>query len=154
MKRNNSNPVTTVSRRIPALTMVMLLISIGVFLMTWGCSEEKSPDVKKVQSTEIDPQKLAGRWLRPDGGYILEISNIKIDGSLNAAYFNPNSINIVESKWRWHETRLQVYVKFDDINYTGSTYSLEYLSNQDRLIGNYYQAVMGQNFDVVFIRKE
>jgi hypothetical protein len=137
-----------------ALSITIILIAIAIFLLFSNCSEEKKPVKEKSQSTEINPQKLAGSWLRPDGGYVLELSNVNIDGRVDAAYYNPNPINVAESKWLWHETRLQVYIKFEDVNYPRSTYTLEYFSSHDRLIGNYYQAVMGQNYSVEFVRKD
>ena len=42
----------------------------------------------------VEFQKLIGRWLRPDGGYILEISHISSDRKMEAAYFNPRPINV------------------------------------------------------------
>src|SRR5512142_1276337 len=35
-----------------------------------------------------DCQKLKGKWLRPDGGYVLEIKNADDAGRLEAFYFN------------------------------------------------------------------
>ena len=41
----------------------------------------------------------------------------------------------------------------NDVNYKGSNYSLQYFANGDRLVGTYHQAMMGQNFEVEFVRK-
>lgn len=32
-----------------------------------------------------DPQRLVGRWVRPDGGYVLEVREIRKDGAVSAA---------------------------------------------------------------------
>jgi hypothetical protein len=50
--------------------------------------------------------------------------------------------------------RIQVFVELRDVNYPGSTYTLIYDPEQDRLNGYYYQAVQKVTFDVVFIRKK
>jgi hypothetical protein len=129
------------------------LFIVLLFSLLWSCSEEESEVDKQVQSQIIDSGKLAGKWLRPDGGYVLELSNIGDDGSLQAAYFNPKPIRVAVAGWRWGGSNLEVYVEFDDVNYKGSNYSLKYFDNGDRLVGNYYQAMMGQNFEVEFERK-
>ena len=37
---------------------------------------------------------LKGRWLRPDGGYVVEVGDIDASGHIVAAYFNPRPINV------------------------------------------------------------
>ena len=39
-----------------------------------------------------DYERLVGRWLRPDGGYILDIKEIQPDGKVVAVYLNPRPI--------------------------------------------------------------
>jgi hypothetical protein len=73
-----------------------------------------------------DPAKLAGRWLRPDGGYILQLSEPRGKGELKAAYFNPRPIHVARAEWKDQEGRLGVFVDFRDRNYPGSTYTLTY----------------------------
>jgi hypothetical protein len=41
-----------------------------------------------------DRSQLVGRWMRTDGGYILELSVPVQGGLIMAAYFNPRSINV------------------------------------------------------------
>jgi hypothetical protein len=38
---------------------------------------------------DTSEQRLIGQWVRPDGGYVLELKEIGDDGSLKAAYYNP-----------------------------------------------------------------
>ena len=47
-----------------------------------------------------------------------------------------------------------VEVELRDTGYPGSRYTLIYDQPKDRLIGFYYHAVSGQNFDVVFVRQK
>jgi hypothetical protein len=95
---------------------------------------------------------LKGRWLRPDGGYVLEIRSIDSKGKIEAAYFNPKSINIAKADASQDGPTLKVFVELRAPNYPGSTYTLSYDPQQDQLKGIYFQAVQQQNFDVNFVR--
>ncbi len=104
------------------------------------------------QSGETDPQRLAGRWVRPDGGYILELRNIHKDGGVEAFYFNPRQIRVSEAVWTRREGKIRVLVELRDVNYPGSTYNLQYDPESDQLKGTYFQAVEKQTYDIQFVR--
>jgi hypothetical protein len=114
------------------------------------------------QSEKATPEKteknlyehLAGKWVRPDGGYILELREVGSTGSLKAGYYNPKSIKVHSASWQSVEGKLKLLVELRDINYPGSTYNLQYDPASDRLKGKYFQAVAGQTFEVEFVRKE
>jgi hypothetical protein len=99
-----------------------------------------------------DPSTLVGRWLRPDGGYVLELSDPAPDGRLKAAYFNPRPINVSRAEWKVQGDQLRAFVELRDAHYPGSTYTLTYRPATDRLVGVYFQAVLQQQFDVEFER--
>ena len=99
-----------------------------------------------------DPQRLVGRWVRPDGGYVLDVREAMKDGSLKAAYFNPRSIHVAKAEWRRKDGALTVFVELRDVNYPGSTYTLQYDPASDRLRGAYFQAVEKQTFAIEFVR--
>ena len=103
---------------------------------------------------QAGPDRLTGRWLRPDGGYVIEIRSAQTNGVLDAAYFNPRPINVSRAEWRRDNGRLQVFIELRDANYPGSTYTLRYAPQQDRLVGDYFQAVHQQTFDVEFVRQK
>lgn len=48
-----------------------------------------SPAGQPKSGPTVEFNKLIGRWLRPDGGYVIEIRNISSGGKMEAAYFNP-----------------------------------------------------------------
>ena len=96
--------------------------------------------------------KLNGRWLRPDGGYILEIRAVDASGKIDAAYFNPKPINVAKAEATRDGSAVKVFVELRAPNYPGSTYTLSYDPQQDQLKGNYFQAVEQQNFNVYFVR--
>ena len=138
----------------PAIPWVVTVILLVVWLLLpWPASAESEKDgtAKPVQT---DHGRIAGKWLRPDGGYVLELSDVKPEGKLKAAYFNPRPINVAKAEWRSVDDRIQVFVELRDVNYPGSTYTLIYDPEQDRLNGYYYQAVQKVTFDVVFVRKK
>ena len=142
----------------------------GLFSLAWiwlliivcssACNQKAGPETPTApvgteqQSTAPDQNKLVGRWLRPDGGYILEIRSATSDGKLDAGYFNPNSIHVAKAEWVEKDGKLYVLTELQDVNYPGSTYGLEYKVAQDKLVGSYYQAVEKSTFDVEFVREQ
>jgi len=101
-----------------------------------------------------DYSELNGEWIRPDGGYILQVRNARADGSVDAAYFNPGPINVAEANVSMRQGMKMLFVKLQDKGYPGSTYTLYYFADKDALAGFYFQANMGQTFEVVFVRKQ
>src|SRR5512136_789919 len=92
---------------------------------------------QKQSQVQTDAQRLEGRWVRPDGGYILELKDIKKDGNLTAAYFNPRPIKVFSSKWSRKDRKINLFVELRDVNYPGSKYNLQYEPKSDRLKGTY-----------------
>jgi hypothetical protein len=107
---------------------------------------------KPADAAEADPLNVVGRWMRTDGGYVLQLSNPTFDGGLTAAYFNPRPINVARSGWKLEEGYLLVLVELRDEGYPGSAYTLAYQQDTDRLVGLYFHAGTQQQFDVVFQR--
>jgi uncharacterized protein (DUF2147 family) len=99
-----------------------------------------------------DEQRLLGHWLRPDGGYVLELKEIGKDGTLKAAYFNPRPINVAQAELSRKDGKLKIFIELRDINYPGSKYNLQYDPKTDRLIGTYFQAIQRETFNVEFTR--
>ncbi len=97
--------------------------------------------------------KVKGRWLRPDGGYILAITAIEADGRAEAGYFNPNPIKVAWATVGAEGAELKVKVELRDQNYPGCLYKLTYVADKDRLVGTYFQAQMQQTYDVEFVRE-
>ena len=95
---------------------------------------------------------LNGRWLRPDGGYVLEIRAVDASGKIDAVYLNPKPINIAKAEATRDGSTVKVFVELRAPNYPGSTYTLTYDREHDQLKGIYFQAVQQQNFNVFFVR--
>jgi hypothetical protein len=104
-------------------------------------------------SNQTSENLLHGRWLRPDGGYIIEVRDAQAGGRLEARYFNPRPINVSRAEWYRHSNGLHVFVELRDANYPGATYSLRYLPAIDQLAGNYFQPLLQQTIQVHFVRE-
>ena len=100
-----------------------------------------------------DIAKVKGRWLRPDGGYVLALTTIGADGRAEAGYFNPNPIKVGWATVGAEGAEIRVKVELRDENYPGCLYKLTYAADKDRLVGTYFQAQMQQTYDVEFVRE-
>lgn len=66
---------------------------------------------KPAIAADTDPVYAVDRWMRTDGGYVLQLSNPTFDGRLAAAYFNPRPIHVSRSGWKLEEGYLIVRVE-------------------------------------------
>ena len=102
---------------------------------------------------KIDEQRLIGRWVRPDGGYIIDIQGVQAGGNLDADYFNPNPIHVSRAEWRKEDGALSIFIELNDKNYPGATYKLRFYPESEQLAGEYTQPLVGQTFDIYFVRE-
>lgn len=119
---------------------------------TIAAKKDTEVPVSSVSADSLQ-KMLTGKWLRSDGTYIIEIFSIKADGIMDAGYFNPNPINVGKSGWSLRDGEIVYEIILKDINYPGSKYNLIYDKKNNCLVGNYFQAVQGINYDVLFTRK-
>ena len=124
---------------------IYLLITLGLVVLGYFV-------IREWPSDQNPSQLLKGRWLRPDGDYVLEIQNIKPDGDMEAAYFNPRPIHVAIAKVSQSGSSTKVFVELRDTGYPGSAYNLVYDPGSDQLKGIYSQAALHQDFDVYFVR--
>jgi hypothetical protein len=101
---------------------------------------------------ELGFRALHGRWLRPDGGYILDIQGVDARGKIDAMYLNPRPILVSRAEATRDSSILRVFVELRAPGYPGSTYTLTYDPTRDQLVGIYFQAALQQRFDVTFVR--
>ncbi len=95
---------------------------------------------------------LTGRWVRPDGGYVISVKAVDADGKLDASYANPSPLPFYTARVTRDGGTLKLFFELRAGGYNGSTYTLDYDAASDRLKGVYYQAVARQKFEVVFVR--
>ncbi len=147
------------------------MLGLGLTLLAGGCREQPDPSATPdpppappatgaapagALSPGAKPQaelsKLPGKWLRADGGYVLEIDSVDGAGKMVARYFNPRPIRITRAEGRVESSVAKIFVELNDEGYPGCTYSLAHDQRNDLLVGVYYQAAMQQSFEVVFER--
>jgi hypothetical protein len=121
------------------------------FLLT--CTLQILPAGTAGSAERPDFKVFVGEWVRPDGGYIIRVRDIKSDGSVDAGYYNPKEISIAEANVSEWKGMGKLFIKLQDEGYPGSTYTLYYYAEKDALAGFYYQAALGQTFEVVFMRE-
>jgi hypothetical protein len=151
-----------------AVVLVALLVLAGSFgLVVWWIK----PPPREAPSAAVSPpaspgpdaataagsaefQKLKGRWLRPDGGYLLEISEVNAAGKMEASYRNPSPIHVAKAEASRDGAKLKVFVELQDVNYPGSTYTLTYDPASEQLQGIYFQAALNEQYEVFFERQK
>ena len=95
---------------------------------------------------------IIGKWVRLDGGYVIEIKSVDASGKLDASYYNPRPINVAKAEASRNGAQIKVYIELQDVNYPGSNYNLVYDSKSDQLKGDYYQAVSQEHYSIFFER--
>jgi hypothetical protein len=64
----------------------------------------------------------------------------------------PPPIRVARAEARRRGDVVSLFVEFDDANYRGSTYSLDFDADRSQLQGPSLQATLRQQFDVAFVR--
>ncbi len=147
--RQINNIKTTIALK----TTASLISSVIIIFLMVACSSQSRKQEKSKYISDTKLTAALGKWQRTDGEYIIELSNIKTDSTVEAAYSNPKPINISETMWKVNDGYFYFYIKLDDEGYPGSYYSLGYFAEDDKMYGIYYQALQGQQYDVVFERQ-
>jgi len=167
-KKRSSSATKNTKRKSP-LILFAIFGGACLILMAFWLFGSKKPDTLpsesdkesrlavKNESPEArtrDLNKLVGRWIRTDGGYVIDIRKIHADGEMEAGYYNPRPINVSRAEATWTQSGPEIFVELQDQGYPGSTYTLTLDASKKNLAGFYYQAAMKQEFDVVFVRME
>ena len=131
-----------------------LVIAIGVLALPAAASfaQGPSPAASAAQAPAGGYGKLVGRWVRPDGGYLIDIRAVDAAGKLEASYANPTPLPFYTAEASRDGAAIQLFFELRAGGYNGSTYRLRYDPATDQLKGVYFQAVARQQFDVVFAR--
>jgi hypothetical protein len=152
------------SKKSGAWLLLLVVAAVVVTVVAWPrkpAAEAANPDASSSAiaapaqaAPTADLQFLKGRWVRPDGGYVIEIRQVDADGQLEAGYFNPGPIRVVNSKAEKDGAAVKVYIELNDVNYPGCKYNLTYIPDQRLLVGTYFQAAMRQTYEVAFEREQ
>lgn len=80
---------------------------------------------------------------------MIDIRKIDADGKVDAGYYNSQPINVSRAEVTGVDSGIKLFIELQDVGYPGSTYTLIYNPQKNMMFGLYYQAAMGQNYDVV-----
>ena len=132
-----------------------LVLAFGVFAEP-AIAQDTEVSTVKAEKTRVASEFgfdiLRGRWVRPDGGYIITIQGVGPDGKLVAAYANPRPLPFAEARASRDDKTINLFFELRAGGYNGSTYTLTYDPANDVLYGVYYQAVAQQRFNIYFER--
>ena len=167
-RRGNATTPPAGTRGAAVAAIVLLAVAIGVPLgVGWWRAQhaDTRPTAPSPPATVTRPpaamaatapgvQQLKGKWLRPDGGYVIDVRTVEDDGTMDVAYFNPQPIKVSRAEASQEGATIKVFLELRDVHYPGSTYTLTYDAASDQLKGVYYQAALQQRFAVVFVRMQ
>ena len=143
-----------VARSLVIATLVIAIVAVVTRIFP-GQAEPLpgAPAASSVSETPAAFAALPGRWVRPDGGYVISIKSVDASGKLDASYANPNPLPFYTAMATGDGSSLKLFFELRAGGYNGSTYTLNYEVASDQLKGTYYQAVAKQTFEVFFVRK-
>jgi uncharacterized protein (DUF2147 family) len=172
-KPNVNPPAAPPTRRLPREAIIVLIVAAAAAgIYWWGKGQHNDTQAAATPTVAADPaaaatgtnqtaatatspaafEKLKGKWMRPDGGYVIEIKNVDPSGKMEAAYFNPQPITVSQAVAAQDGAVTKVFIELQGINYPGSTYTLIFDPGTDQLKGIYFQAKLKQQFEVYFER--
>jgi len=135
-----------------------LCVGAALALLAGSCGKRSETPVTATsakpatESVAVEFGKLKGKWVRPDGGYVIDIRALLDGGALEVGYFNPDPIHVGKAKLYKERGFTKLFVELQDVNYPGSTYNLIYDTEHDLLRGVYYQATQQVEYQIVFER--
>lgn len=137
-----------------AATLTVLTVAVVVLQIRNAGAAAPSDAAPAPATQAADTNKrLIGRWLRPDGGYVLTIRSIDASGKVDAAYQNPRPINVSRAQFTTEAGGAPtLLVELRDRNYPGNYYTLKYVPANDQLTGVYHHLGINQDFEVIFTR--
>lgn len=147
LQENTNSSLFKMIKKIP-ITLTLLFFSFFIIIAA------ASDPVRSEEHAPPDTQQLIAQWQRTDGPYLVDIRKINQDETLDAAYYNPNTINVSRALLTKKNGQLNIFIELRDRGYSGSTYTLTYLPKNDTLAGEYFQAGMKRTFDVIFLRRK
>lgn len=124
-------------------------LKIKFVLLLFVLSTISSFGQKQVQ---VDQRLLVGEWSRSETPCLLKITEALANGKLELTYFNLKTINTGKTYWLIKGTFLSLYIELLDENNPGSYYKLNYNTERDMLVGDYFEVVDGITYPVEFVR--
>lgn len=134
-------------------TLSLLAVALGLHAGLAIAQDTAPPGAEAaVANAQSGFEILHGKWVRPDGGYVITIKRIEANGKLDAAYANPRPLPFSKAVASRDGNTIKVFLELQAGGYNGSTYTLVYDPARDILKGAYFQAVAQQKYDIYFER--
>ena len=70
-----------------------------------------SGDSSKSASADAGFVALQGRWVRPDGGYVITIKSVEVGGKLDAEYANPKLLPFAKAEASHDGPTIKVFLE-------------------------------------------
>ena len=134
------------------LVAIVSVVGLGVWEWLWNDIDDTISASVAERAPGSELGRLAGRWRRSDGAYILEVRAVDDRGTLDAVSLEATSIEETRGMvWRDGATTT-LFVALHHVDAPGSAYTLTYDPARDDLEGTYYDAARQQEIPVVFSR--
>jgi hypothetical protein len=143
-----ADPLNRIGQDMKSVAFVMIFLFVNPALAQQPSAT--SPAAPLPVESAFD--RLPGRWVRLQGGYVITIRSVDADGKLDASYANPTPLPFHTAVASKDGNVLKLSFELRAGGYNGSTYKLRYDAANDRLTGVYDQVVAKQTFEVVFVR--
>ena len=145
-----ANPLNRIGRNMNPVPFAMLCLFL---IVSPALAQQPSATTPAgPPSAESAFDRLPGRWVRLQGGYVITIRAVDADGKLDASYANPRPLPFHVAIASRDGNVLKLLFELRAGGYNGSTYTLRYDAANNRLTGVYDQVVVKQTFEVVFVR--
>lgn len=139
-------------KNIVALKKLLYIATMSILLVVL-CSWSDISFAAKASFIDSEKKLVEGSWVRFDAPYVIVLSPNQ-NGELLATYFNPQPIRVEKTETAEKDGLLYILVRLRDVHYEGSFYLLSYERAKDLLLGSYFHAASGQQFEVGFKRKK
>ena len=102
---------------IPLICLVLIGLAAAVWYGSLNRSATESAATVPQKKERPDFDRLVGNWVRPDGGYVIEIRKIHPDGKVDAAYFNPSPIHVSRSTVSEEDGIIDLFIELQGQGY-------------------------------------
>ena len=133
--------------RMPFVIFCLFLI-VNPALAQQPSQQPSATTAARQSSAEPAFDRLLGRWVRLQGGYVITIRAVDADGKLDASYANPRPLPFHVAVASRDGNALKLLFELRAAGYNGSTYTLNYDAANDRLNGVFDQVVAKQRFSI------